>query len=480
MKFTVNLNLGLSAIFSLILHFVSFFPYGDFPHYVSIVSSFIIFYIFFQFVFNKRLLNIFILPFITFNWIYFQSPFLLEEKTKYYPRHIMDEYMDDIALFSCLSIFLIYIGFFYFFNRVKPITSTKLKLKNSTLQQLTILFIGLGLLYRLGEAFAPGLTASLANVIQILFYSPTIALALYGLFLIRTKSFPILTVYHAVVILFILYELLFRLSTTMFVGSFLLFSGIIFVYIYEKKKLPITYLLIIGILFLPFYLTRKYYRTQSKVLKDNTEGKYSATKGLDLVSNIFSEDGQDDFNHYNSSVKKQFKGRYDKNRLENISLFSQIIYYHDKKNKPYFYGETFYWLPVVPIPRIIFPSKPMNLLSSKTAIEYHLRGRKGGTSINFPMLVEGYINFGYYGMLIMALFFGLGFKWFTMKIGIGYGDINILIAINIIKQLIHAEGNITLVFGALIQVLLFWFVIIKIFKLDKWKEEKQVNPIKIN
>jgi hypothetical protein len=477
MKITTNLNIGLSIFSSVILHFVSHSPYGNFPHYASVVSSFPVFYIFYELFFNIKLLNLFILPFIGMNWVYFQSPFLLVEKTKYYPRHILDEYMDKMALFSCISIFLIYIGFYLFFKNVKPITSKKLKLKNSTIESLTYLFIALGIIYRLGSFLLPAITTSLSNMIQILFYSPTIAIALYGLFLIRTKSYPKLSFYHIVVLLFFLYELLLRLSTTMFISSILLLSGIFFVYFYEKKKIPVLYLLIAGISFLPFYLTRKYYRTTSKILLEEDQGVASVKKGADLVTNVFSNEGEADFDQYNSNLEKNWEEKYGKNRFENISLFSQIMYYHDRKDKPFYYGETFYWLPIAPIPRLIIPFKPENLLSTETAVEYHLRGKKGGTSINFPMLVEGYINFGFYGMLIMALFFGVGFKWFAMKIGVGYGDINILIAINVIKQLVHAEGNITLVFGALIQVLLFWFVIIKIFKLDKWEEEVVVDKI---
>ena len=388
------------------------------------------------------------------NWVFFQSPFLLEEKTKYWPRHIIGEYMNDIALFSGISIFLIFYGYFFFFNNVPSITSKKLKFKNTTIQKLTYLFIFLGVIYRLGEIFTPNLTMTLSSTIQILFYSPTIALALYGLYLIRTKSYPKLSLYHIIFFLFIIYELLYRVSTTMFVSSFLLFSGIFFVYVFEKKKLPILYMSIIAFMFLPFYLTRMYYRTHAELVETETAQGASAEKGVAIVGRIFSAEGQDEFDRFQLEVTRKEKGKYDKNRFENISLFSQVMYYHDVKNRPFLYGETFYWLPLVPIPRVVFPAKPKNLLSTDMAISYQLRSDVGTTSINFPMLVEGYINFGFYGMLVMAFLYGIMFKWFAMKIGLGIGDINILIAINIIKQLIHAEGNITLVFGAIIQVLM--------------------------
>ena len=83
------------------------------------------------------------------------------------------------------------------------------------------------------------------------------------------------------------------------------------------------------------------------------------------------------------------------------------------------------------------------------------------------MLVEAYINFGFKGMALMSFLFGIAYKWFATKFGFGIGDLNLIIIINSIKQFTHAEGNITLVFGALIQVFLFWTVIVWFLKLNE-------------
>ena len=140
---------------------------------------------------------------------------------------------------------------------------------------------------------------------------------------------------------------------------------------------------------------------------------------------------------------------------------------HKKGIKPFLNGETFYWLPLVPVPRVIFPAKPKNVMSTDVATEYGLRGEVSIASINFPMLVEGYINFGFKGMVLMSLLFGIAYKWFASKFGFGVGDLNLIIVMNSVKQFTHAEGNITLVFGALIQVYLFWYVVVWFFKLNE-------------
>ena len=266
-----------------------------------------------------------------------------------------------------------------------------------------------------------------------------------------------------------MFELLLRISTTMFVSTAMLFSGAILAYFLEKKKLPVFSLIIIILLLTPIYLTRKYYRSYNKISYETNNSQFES--GSNILTDMYSDEGQEKFDKFSNKLEKNTRTRNKKNRFENLSFISQLVYYHNKKKRPFLYGETFYWLPLTPIPRIIYPDKPLSEMAKEMPISYHLRGKGGTTAINFPMFAEAYINFGFWGILIMAFIFGLSFKWFAMKFGLGVGDLNLIIAINCFKQFTHAEGNITLVFGALIQVLLFWFVIIKIFKLDKWKEE---------
>ena len=454
--------LGLSLISCLVLHFFSYSPYGMYPHYLSVFSSFFVFLTLYPLLLYKKTLNIYITPLIVLNWIYFQSPFLLQEKTKYFPRVILDEYIPEIALYTCISIPLIYIGYFYFFKHVKPISPKNFTFSNNNLRKMTLFFVGLSITHRLGLSFAPGITNSLSNIIQLLFYSPTIAFALYGLYLMRTKSRPKFTFFHIFTITYLFSELLIRVSTTMFVSTALLFSGVFLVYFYEKRKVPITYLLILSFFLIPFYFARKYFRAISE--STTIEATSNIERGQLFLEKIYTEEGQESTERYSTKVAR--RKLYQKNRFENLSFISQVVYHHKKRDRPFMNGESFYWLPLVPIPRIIYPNKPKNLMATEVASSYGLRGKGSTAAINFPMLVEGYANFGFLGMIGLAFCFGLAFKWIVMKFGVGYGDINILIIINCIKQFIHAEGNITLVFGALIQVFIFWWLLLFLFRLN--------------
>jgi len=452
----------ISAAAAYILSFFSYSPYGEFPHSLAVISSILVFFVLLQIIINRSLKQLFLFPFLLLNWLYFQSPFLLKDKTEYFMRIIKEEYIGEIAVYTCISIFCIYFGYNLFFNNsVKPMAKKTFRFSLNRLQQLIYIFIGLGFLYRLGEEFSPGIVAQLSNIIQILFYGPTIVFALYTLFLVRSKQKIYLSSFHFIVIGFLLIELLLRLSTTLFANIGILFIGAFLVYYREQRKLPIVWIVIGSIILIPLYQSRKYIRFN---LKENQTSQSRLEVGTKVLEEVVSKEDLD------QQIEKFNRVRFNKehNRFENLSFLSHVVLQHKLGVKDFQYGKTFYWLPLVPIPRIIFPSKPINKMSTTVATDYGLRGEISTASINFPMLVEGYINFGFDGMLIMALIFGMAYKWFIMKFGLGLGDLNLLIVINSIKQFTHAEGNITLVFGALIQVYLFWWILIKFLNISKY------------
>lgn len=458
----------LSIVSMLVLHFLSYSPYGAYPHNLAIISSFFVFQIIYRVVFAGAIAQMYFLPYILLSWLYFQSPFLLEEKTYYFMRIIDEKYIDEIATYTCISIVLLFFGFYLFFNKsVKPLTDRSFKLNNSSIKKTTLLFLVLGVTYRLGTFMLPSVFAQLSNVVQILFYSSTITFAFYVLYLLRARITPQFNIYHVLVISYLFVELLLRVSTTLISEVGILFLGVFIVYYREKRRIPITWFLIILIVGLPLYQSRKYFRFEENINKTD----YSKfERGLTIVDKVYTDESEFSGSDIEEFRRAQIESKH--NRFENLSFISHVVLQHKTGHKPFLNGETFYWLPLVPIPRIIYPSKPKNVMSTEVATDYGVRGKDSVASINFPMLIEGYINFGFNGMLVMALLFGMAYKWFVMKFGAGVGDLNLLMIINASKQFTHAEGNITLVFGALIQVFLFWWVLVKVFNLGKVNESK--------
>jgi hypothetical protein len=457
MRVSRTILILISLASSTLLYVFTYQPYGLYPKILAIASSLLLFYILFKVILNKTTKEVYLFPFLLLNWLFFQSPFLLQEKTEYFMRVIEDKYIDEIASYACLSVVMIFIGYMFFLNKsLRPISSVKFRFHESELKNLILLFVFVGILYRIGENITPVLIAQLSNIIQILFFAPTIVFALYTLFLIRRKGQFQIDIFHFFVIGYLLIEFLLRLSTTLMAQVAILFVGALLAYYHERKKIPVSWILIIAVIFIPLYQARKYFR--DTISENNISGSKLAI-GTEIFENAFFEEQIS--KEVQDFKSKQFNKKH--NRFENLSFIAHVVFLHKNGNKEFLYGETFYWLPLVPIPRIIFPSKPVNEMSTKLATEYGVRGRVSTASINFPMLIEGYVNFGFDGMVFMAFIFGLSYKWFVMKFGAGVGDLNLLMIINSVKHFIHAEGNITLVFGALIQIYLFWWVLVKVF-----------------
>ena len=462
-------NIILSFFCSTIVYFLGYEPYGNAPQLLAAISSLVVFYTFFEIVFSKNMKFIYLGVFLTLNWVYFQSPFLLEEKTYYFTRTIDEADIPEISIYCCFSIFLIYIGYHFFFNRISALSSPELKFEESTFVKLILVFLAFGLFDSLGSRLFPSIMGPLSNLVQVFFYSYTIAFGLYTILLLRTKTKFIFSFFNILVISLFLLEFVLRISSTMFVRTSFLFIGIFMAYFYETRRIPVVFLIVSLVILIPFYQARTYFRILDRVQEESFASKGHSSnleRGQDFISKIYSSEGDEVLDKLEQSQAKRQK--FQSNRFENLSFIGHVVYVHKIGMKDFLYGETFYWLPFTPIPRIIWKNKPLNLMSSTFASEYGLRGKESGsTSINFPMLVEAYVNFGYPGMLFMAFFFGVLLKWFAMKFGIGIGDLNLIIMLNAVKQFTHAEGNITLVFGALLQVFIFWFVLLKIFRINK-------------
>lgn len=77
---------------------------------------------------------------------------------------------------------------------------------------------------------------------------------------------------------------------------------------------------------------------------------------------------------------------------------------------PLLYGETYVLIPQMLIPRILLPSKPLSLEGTYTLnIHFGLQTRETvyQTTIGWGLLAEAYANFGWYGVIGLAVVIGL-------------------------------------------------------------------------
>lgn len=449
----------LFSIFIPVFIFLSFeFVYDNSCVLPALFSLPVVLYVFFLLVLTKNSNHLFIFPTLLLTWVYFLMPYLLEQKVYHPYRVIPDIQLPSMAIFCCIAIYCIYAGYYFSFRKkkIKPLTAVSYRLSNKQLTFLIKLFIGLGLFFRICDKAFPQFFDLLGNSVQLLFYAPTIVVSLLVMYFIR-KGGSISLKY--ITIIYLIAEFFFRIAETLYFEVALLFIGGFIVYFLERKKIPFKTLFLFIIISIPLFITRFDHRYNVVLDRwygnDNNNFIETVTEGLDLFGKTISNLEIESF----TTFDKENRGA-SINRFENVSYLAHCIYMHSNAGKKFMYGETFYWLPIAPIPRFLIPFKPKNILSTKVAYEYGLKGNSRG-SMNFPILCESYINFGFYGIIIIAFFQGLFLKWSYYKVGGISGDINILIFLNIVKQLITVESNITLVFGAILQVFLFWYLLIR-------------------
>jgi len=101
-------------------------------------------------------------------------------------------------------------------------------------------------------------------------------------------------------------------------------------------------------------------------------------------------------------------------RLDHLSEFSYVVQ-ESPKNIKFIHGKTYYPLLSLPIPRIIWKEKPIILMGQYYGQRYGFSwphysyrfSKKVSSNIGLPMVIEGWINFGYLGVLLSAIVFGV-------------------------------------------------------------------------
>ncbi len=99
--------------------------------------------------------------------------------------------------------------------------------------------------------------------------------------------------------------------------------------------------------------------------------------------------------------------------LERSSVVQMLLRVQSKtpSEKPYLYGQTYAIIPELLIPRVLYEDKVRSHEGTyMLSVHYGLQTRKAtlGTTIGFGLLPEAYANFGYFGVVGLAVLLGLG------------------------------------------------------------------------
>lgn len=445
---------------SLIILFVSLIidPFDWLLAAVSLIGIYISTLPFFIFIRTRDTQHIaFFLP-LFMTSLYFLFPFLQAELVNHSYRVFPVEYIFEICFFSSLSVIAMFFGFYLpRFSYVKPIFMKSQKLSHKNLKFLFYFFLFFAIFQTNLEVYAHWLYKPFGEILQIFEFSQVLALSIGVVYFIRGgKSYGVFFVF----IIFFFSELFFRVSDTLFSKVLYLFICIFFTYIIETRVLPWKRILLVLVLIIPSFSMRKEYRN---IVIDRW---YFGAEKLSISQSV-----QEGFGFFVVPLMN-FKFStltdaliYQQNRrFENISYLGQCVHVVKNNGKDLKLGETFWWFPLATVPRVIFPWKPINNHATALAEEYGTKGLSKG-AMNFPMLVEYYINFSFWGMVILSFFQGFFTRWILAKSAYGLGDFNLLVFINLLWHLMKVESNVAMIFGGFLQVIITWWVLYNIYGL---------------
>lgn len=377
-------------------------------------------------------------------WNMFMQPYTWKLPIKSIYRIFSETDFPMMALCSALSIWALYIGIMYGLQRVNPKSLfTQNNLDVNQIEKLLIYMIAGGFALQIVQKIIHYLSIPFGFIGLIETMLPATIGAVALLYWLRGGRKILYLILTSV---YIAYYFVYYIGGTLFIYSIFLVAAPIVIYIVERKKVPYKTIFIVTILLLPIYLSRHTYRSKG-LYSSGTERLLIGWKILE------TEYANANMSHWQELIDKNNQDYNVDNRTEGVSYLATIINRINNGTSQHVYGETIAWLPTMVIPRFLIPFRPNQNMGDKWAIYYGVKDVSWRASINFPMLCEFYANFGYLGMIILSFFNGIFIIWMMGKFNNGIGDTNLMLFIFVVTKIIVIEANVTLAYGAILQVI---------------------------
>lgn len=422
---------------------------------LAVIASYPIFRLFILlFVTKKIALGIFFLTLYQ-TWNMFLSPYLGAEQVTASMRTVKDSSLLPMCLFCTLSIYALYFGFMFGYKRikVKPFWIPSFLSAASVRYCLIWSMVG-GYLLEMVSSLLGLVGLQISFISSISSMLPSVVGALLVIYFCRGGR-NILII--AIALLYLGYSFVMSVGGTLFIYTIILLMGPIVAYVTETGKIPYITIGLIALVLMPVFLNRHQYRNVGLYLSGNE--KFAL--GSKIISENYSEFSLDKISDLKSENEKN---EYHDNRFEGVTYLGQIVYCHEDLNFHYQYGKTFIWLPTMFLPRMFVPMRPGQNMGSEWAEYYGIKDPSWNCSMNFPMLVEFYCNFGWLGMVLLSWANGFAIAWVMSLFCYGKGDVNLLLLLFISLKLIVVEANVTLNYGLILQVLFVCWLIKRLKK----------------
>ncbi len=461
-------NIAISAV--LVVFYSIFQPapaYGEFPAIMAYVGLIPVLAIVIGLIKRKDVSTAIITLVIYQTWNMFLSPYLWEDKIVAVHRVIREEHIPLMATFSALSVWAIYIGFFTFNSRkakVSPFFPDK-KISDKKLQRLTIAAISSGFAISVFQFLLGFIRIQISFIGMIADMMPAMVLCVFSIYYLRGGRSLFLII---IVALYTIYNFIYYIGGTLFIYSIILISAPVAVYVVERKKIPVVPVVIVAIALLPIYMSRHDYRSEGLL----TSGSKRMEIGMKILEDEY---GNFSWERNKSRLQESEEESNVDNRFEGVSYLATVVHCVEDRDYPYQYGKTFVWLPTLILPRIFLPMRPSMNMGDEWAVYYRVKDKSWNASINFPILVEFYANFGWAGMVLLSFLQGWLIAFVCGKFNYGRGDINLMILVFLLPKLIVVEANITLSYGLILQILFVIWIYKKFFEPKQLPVRRQIR-----
>jgi len=313
-----------------------------------------------------------------------------------------------LAAYNILVFLLLVLSIYYYKGQVRKTTK---HLPDFLLREipaglaLNLFNIGVFLWLCIVSARQFGLLALAGSYINLLWTIGNVFGSLSLYFLYQKSGAGMLRKTNLIFVNFCLFfSILISFSSGLLVHgtSFLIIS--IMGYVIGKKKIPLVTIILCAIVIGFLHAGKAEMRNKFW----NNPSPNNITKVLKVYEYWFPAS----LSAISKGLDSELGSRSLLNRLSLIHIQTRVIEL-TPAYRPYLNGETYFDIPTLLIPRFLWPNKPSGHLSTeKLGLYYgvHTLESVKFTSIGFGKLAEAWANFGWFGIFLLALFYG-----FTMR-----------------------------------------------------------------
>jgi hypothetical protein len=405
-----------------------------------------------------------LMPFFPLVGIYYVTSFglpIFSSKSELSGRFSISNVSNDALMLTLLGLAAMNIAFFIskytIWNKIKPIRLPQIYL----LKKLLIL-LWLLILLNTAVKYIPSLR-SIPSIGQ--FIGGGLYLA-YGMFYILWSRGDLPKIQAWLLLfIFIPLEVIPRLSSGLLAEIMILFLFMFNIVWFVHRKIPVILITILIVLYLAFSPVKAEYRSLTWN-SHKPEAQLNPIERLQLFINLSIEYHQK-YTFNNSSISSAPKISATDQAAERSAI---IVYLSDvMKNTPeivpYWNGETYLPLLTSYIPRVVWPDKPTITVGNDFGHRYKILDADDfSTSINLPIIVEMYANFGSWGVIIGMSLLGSLLVFIDKKLNNpNMSELEFVVGASTIFPLVYQENNASLLLGNIIPFLVVIHVLFKFF-----------------